>query len=114
MAPAVGGNLRVANNFIDSGAISTDAAKVGLIYQPKIVKPEGDFMILNDTVDKRAFTERRRLSLAQRFRHRDTGDVLIVVVNHFRSKGSSCDAFGDRDANDGQGSCGLGFFDGRR
>ena len=92
-------------SFIDSGAIGTDAVKVGLIYQPKIVEPEGDFMILDDAVDKRFFTKRGRPSLAQRFRHRATGDALAVVVNHFRSKGSPCDDFGDPDANDGQGNC---------
>ncbi len=91
--------------FIDSGTIGTDAVKVGLIYQPKIVETEGDFMILDDAVDKRFFTKRGRPSLAQRFRHRATGDALTVVVNHFRSKGSPCDAFGDPDANDGQGNC---------
>ncbi len=92
-------------SFIDSGTIGTDAVKVGLIYQPKIVETEGDFMILDDAVDKRFFTKRGRPSLAQRFRHRLTGDALTVVVNHFRSKGSPCDAFGDPDANDGQGNC---------
>ncbi len=92
-------------SFIDSGTIGTDAVKVGLIYQLEIVEPEGDFMILDDTVDKRFFTERGRPSLAQRFRHRATGDALTVVMNHFRSKGSPCDAFGDPDANDGQGNC---------
>lgn len=92
-------------SFIDSGTIGTDAVKVGLIYQPEIVEPEGDFMILDDAVDKRFFTERGRPSLAQRFRHRATGDALTVVVNHFRSKGSPCDDFGDPDANDGQGNC---------
>ena len=91
--------------FIDSGTIGTDAVKVGLIYQPKIVETEGDFMILDDAVDKRFFTKRGRPSLAQRFRHRATGDALTVVVNHFRSKGSPCDAFGDPDAKDGQGNC---------
>ena len=92
-------------SFIDSGTIGTDAVKVGLIYQPKIVETEGDFMILDDAVDKRFFTKRGRPSLAQRFRHRATGDALTVVVNHFRSKGNPCDAFGDPDANDGQGNC---------
>lgn len=92
-------------SFIDSGAIGTDAVKVGLIYQPKIVEPEGGFMILDDAVDKRFFTKRGRPSLAQSFRHRATGDALAVIVSHFRSKGSPCDAFGDPDANDGQGNC---------
>lgn len=92
-------------SFIDSGTIGTDAVKVGLIYQPKIVEPEGDFMILDDAVDKRFFTKRGRPSLAQSFRHRATGDALAVIVSHFRSKGSPCDAFDDPDANDGQGNC---------
>ena len=92
-------------SFINSGTIGTDAVKVGLIYQPKMVEPEGGFMILDDAVDNRFFTERGHPSLAQRFRHRATGDALTVVVNHFRSKRSPCDAFDDPDANDGQGNC---------
>ncbi len=32
---------------------------------------------------------------------------MTVVVNHLKSKGSDCDAFGDPDTGDGQGNCNL-------
>ncbi len=35
------------------------------------------------------------------------GEVFTVVVNHFKSKGSSCSGIGDPDAGDGQGNCNL-------
>lgn len=35
------------------------------------------------------------------------GEVFTVMVNHFKSKGSSCSSISDPDAGDGQGNCNL-------
>ena len=45
---------------------------------------------------------RGRPSIAQAFRQNTTGAVVIVNANHFKSKGSACEA---PDAGDGQGNC---------
>ena len=95
-------------------ALGDDAIKVGLIYRPGAVTPVGDTAVLNDP----AFTLggddpaqipadqaklRSRPSLAQAFETPD-GARFIVDVNHFKSKGSACQAPAE---NDGQGNCNI-------
>lgn len=48
-----------------------------------------------------------RPPLAQTFRAHGKGAQLpfTVIVNHFKSKGSDCDALGDPDVGDGQANC---------
>lgn len=46
-----------------------------------------------------------RPPLAQMFEY--DGEQFILVVNHFKSKGSACDSIGDPDLGDGQGNCNL-------
>ena len=51
-----------------------------------------------------------RPPLAQTFRPLDTkgaGQKFTVVVNHFKSKGSSCSSIGDPNTGDGQANCNL-------
>lgn len=57
----------------------------------------GDFATLDFADGK------NRHSLAQTFRHKESGELLTVSVNHLKSKGSACE--GDPDLGDGQGNC---------
>lgn len=79
--------------FIDTGTIGTDAIRVGLIYQPAVVTPVGDFAVLDNSVDIRAIDTLNRPPLAQTFTRNGARPDLqrfTVVVNHFKSKGSDC------------------------
>ena len=92
-------------DFIDTGTIGGDAIRVGLIYQPGVVTPVGDFEVLTSAVDPRFDESLSRPALAQTFEENATGERFTVVVNHLKSKGSACP--GDPDLGDGQGNCNL-------
>jgi predicted extracellular nuclease len=89
--------------YIDTGVIGTDAIKVALIYKPATITPIGDWEILTSAVDPRFIDTRNRPSLAQTFERNGTLEKLTVVMNHLKSKGSTCT--GDPDLGDGQGNC---------
>ncbi|WP_370325670.1 ExeM/NucH family extracellular endonuclease [Euzebya sp.] len=89
---------------IDTGAIGTDAIKVGFIYQPATVEPVGDFDLLDASDDARFDDDRNRPMLTQTFREVATGEVFTASVNHLKSKGSGCGA-GDDAPEIGAGSC---------
>jgi uncharacterized protein len=91
--------------YVDTGAIGTDAIRVGLIYKPGKVKPIGDFKVLTTAVDPRFIDTKNRPALAQTFEELATGARFTVVVNHLKSKGSDCNDVGDPDTGDGQGNC---------
>ena len=74
---------------IDTGTIGTDAIKVGLIYNPDVVTPVGEFQILSSADDPRFIDTRSRPALAQTFEEIATGARFTVVVNHLKSKGDS-------------------------
>ena len=93
--------------FIDTGIIGSDVIKLGLIYRPATVTPEGDFALLTTAIDARFNDEYNRPSLAQSFRANKNQALFTVVVNHLKSKGSNCDALSDPDTGDGQGNCNL-------
>jgi predicted extracellular nuclease len=90
--------------FLNTGTIGTDAIKVGFIYKPASATLVGDFAILDSTVDPTFIDSKSRPTLAQTF-STTSGEKLTLAINHFKSKGSSCDALGDVDLNDGQGNC---------
>jgi predicted extracellular nuclease len=97
-------------DYIDTGVIGTDAIKVALAYRAGAVTPVGRYRILNSsredawhTLDPRFDDSLNRPALAQTFVVNATGARFTVVVNHLKSKGSSCS--GDGDAGDGQGNC---------
>jgi predicted extracellular nuclease len=99
---------------IDTGFIGTDAIKVALIYKPASVEPVGDFVILDSTDDPDFIDTRSRPALIQTFEQVGTDERFTVAVNHFKSKGSSCDITtddpslpDDPDLGDGQGNCPL-------
>ncbi|TMC27610.1 MAG: ExeM/NucH family extracellular endonuclease, partial [Chloroflexi bacterium] len=91
--------------YVDTGVIGTDEIKVALIYKPAAVTPVGAWQIMTSGTDPRFIDTRNRPSLAQTFLRNGTAEKVTVVVNHLKSKGSSCDDIGDPDMNDGQGNC---------
>ncbi len=93
--------------YVDTGTIGSDAIRVALIYKPASISLVGSHAILDNSVDARFIDTKNRPSLAQSFAQTASGEVLTVVVNHFKSKGSDCDALSDPDANDGQGNCNV-------
>lgn len=90
---------------LDTGSIGDDAIKTGFIYKAGTVSLNGNFEILDETVDPRFGTDRNRPALAQTFSESSSGERLTIVVNHLKSKGSNCDADGDPNTGDGQGNC---------
>lgn len=87
---------------IDTGTIGTDAITTAVIYQPALVAPEGDFAVLDSSVDARFDDGKNRPALTQSFRDLATDRSLTVAVNHLKSKGSACD--GDVGTPE-QGNC---------
>jgi len=93
--------------FVDTGSIHTDAIKAGFVYKSSTIRTVGPFAILDASVDPRFIDNRNRPALAQSFEVIATSAVLTVVVNHLKSKGSSCDSIGDPNVGDGQGNCNM-------
>lgn len=92
--------------FVDTGVIGTDAIKQAFVYNRQTVRPVGEFAILDSSVDPRFDDDRSRPALAQTFLRLGTGERVTVVVNHFKSKGSSGltdPTDPDFDQGDGQG-----------
>lgn len=90
---------------IDTGTIGSGPIKTGFVYDATSVTPHGGFALLERSVDARFDDNRSRPALAQTFDTRAGGERLTVVVNHLKSKGSSCDEDGDANRGDGQGNC---------
>ncbi|RRR66595.1 MAG: ExeM/NucH family extracellular endonuclease [Candidatus Viridilinea halotolerans] len=98
---ALGGNVYA---YVDAGVIGSDTIRVGFIYNRLKVAPVGNFALLTSAVNATFDDTRNRPALAQSFRELASGEVLTVVNNHFKSKGSGCGA-GDDDTVNGQGNC---------
>jgi len=79
------------------GLETTNAIKVGIIYQPAMVTPVGA-----SEVDEDPVFGTDRPPIAQTFTA--FGDTFTVVVNHFKSKSSSNAEGLDVDQGDGQGA----------
>ena len=94
-------------SYVDSGSIHSDAIKTAFIYNLSTIQTEGLFAVLDASVDARFDSGRNRPALAQSFKVIASGAVVTVVVNHLKSKGSSCDFSGDPDTGDGQGNCNM-------
>ncbi len=95
--------------YVDPGVpqIGTDAIAVGLIYRPASVTPMSAAAILDSSVDPTFNDDKNRPALAQTFAQNGIPEAFTVVVNHLKSKGSSCDSLGDPNTGDGQGNCNL-------
>lgn len=96
---------RKVYKYVDTGTIGTDAIKVGLLYKPWKLALRGDHAVLDSSVDSRFIDQLNRPALVQTFKERWRGGVVSVAVNHFKSKGSNCNDYGDVDMQDGQGNC---------
>jgi len=92
---------------IDTGFVGTDAIRQAFVYQPGLVTPAGDLAILDSTVDPTFIDTENRPVLVQTFEEVATGERFTVAVNHFKSKGSDCNALGDPDLDDGAGNCNV-------
>ncbi|MDZ7593119.1 MAG: ExeM/NucH family extracellular endonuclease [Thiobacillus sp.] len=99
-----------------TNVLGNDAIKVGLIFKSARVAPLGT-AVLNSgafglfTTVSEGVIGRNRPALAQTFSHPD-GGTFTVVVNHLKSKGSSCEGnispvASDSDLGDSQGNCNL-------
>jgi predicted extracellular nuclease len=93
--------------YIATGAIGTDAIRVGLIYKPALVSPAGAFAVLDSSVDPDFLDTKNRPVLAQTFVETSSGNRFTVAVAHLKSKGSDCLDVNDPDTGDGQGNCNL-------
>ncbi len=95
--------------FVDTGATGTDAIKVGLIYKLSAVDAIGLTAVLDDasfTDPASTGQQKNRPAVAQTFAELSSGQLLTVVVNHLKSKGSGCGP-GDDSPETGVGSCNL-------
>jgi len=88
--------------YVPSGLIGRDAIKVGLLFKPAAVTPEGYFAILDHAVDARFNDGLSRPGLAQTFRLRQNGELLTVIVAHLKSRSCKNAEGPDADQNDGQ------------
>lgn len=93
--------------YLDTGSIHNGAIKTGFIYRTPAIRLSGPFALLDSSVDPRFSDRRNRPALAQSFAVVETGAVFTVIINHLKSKGSSCDRSGDIDRDDGQGNCNI-------
>jgi len=92
--------------------IGTDEITNGFIYNQTVVSPIGNTAILDDLVftdPNNTGTPKNRPALAQAFQITNTAhpgfqEVFNLVINHLKSKGSSCGG-GDDDTTTGQGNC---------
>jgi hypothetical protein len=86
--------------FVDAGrGPGGDGIRVGLAYRADRVSPVGRAA----TLEGGPFGTRSRVPLAQAFRRGDSdGDPVVVVANHFKSKGCSEASGADADQHDGQ------------
>ena len=100
--------------FVTPGAsqLGDDEIAVGLLYKPARVSLAGTAQVLdasNSPLDETGTvlfdTSKNRPVLAQQFGVLPDDGRVVVAVNHFKSKGSDCDALNDPDMADGQGNC---------
>lgn len=94
-------------DYVKTGIIGKDVIKVGFVYKKESVDLFGEFKIIDSSVSPLFNDDKNRPGLAQTFEHRKTKAKLTIVVNHLKSKGSSCESLGDPDTGDGQGNCNL-------
>ncbi|MEX0623915.1 MAG: ExeM/NucH family extracellular endonuclease [Saccharospirillum sp.] len=101
-------------DYISTGGpgIGTDSIAVGLIYRPDVVAPVNSAQVLSsdnsplDDEGEPLFNdEKNRPALTQSFEHLGSSDRFTVVVNHLKSKGSSCEDVGDPTDPNLQGNC---------
>ena len=100
--------------WIDPGTANFggDEIAVGIIYRPAEVAPVGSTAYTDTGAFTQGVDRRNRQPIAQTFQEISSGEIFTVVVNHFKSKGSSCETANgtfpaDPDTGDGQGNCNI-------
>ena len=84
--------------------IGQDVIKVAMIYNSRRVKTEGEPTVLKSyPFDEE--TQKHRQPIIQTFKYINSSEPLTVAINHFKSKGSDCDAMSDPEDGYGQGNC---------
>jgi predicted extracellular nuclease len=78
--------------------IGGDVITVGLFYRPRALEPAGEAR----TLQAPAFQGLSRQPLAQLFRDRRSGESVLVVVNHLKSKGRCPESGENANQQDGQ------------
>ncbi len=73
---------------LGGGGLGPDAIATGLIYQPDRAFPIGSASTFDIDAELSGDVENNRWPIAQQFQIK--GNLATVVVNHFKSKGSSC------------------------
>ncbi len=73
---------------LGGGGLGPDAIATGLIYQTDRARPIGSASTFDIDAELSGDVENNRWPIAQKFQIR--GNLATVVVNHFKSKGSSC------------------------
>jgi uncharacterized protein len=91
-----------AYTFLNAGPISSDEITVAMVYKPGVVAPVGAAAVLPNAYGTGSYDVVGRKPLLQTFRQLSNNEVLTVVGNHWKSKGSSSGGPGDADAGDGQ------------
>ena len=81
------------------GPVGDDAITVGLFYRPDQVVPVGKTEVL----DGPDFDGLSRKPMAQVFRDLQTGEQLLLAVNHLKSKGTCPQSGQNSNLRDGQG-----------
>lgn len=94
--------------------LGTGSIAVGIIYRSSVLTPVAAASVLDssnsvkDNDGQPLFLEsKNRPALAQEFSLNANGANFVVSVNHFKSKGSSCEDINDPNLHDGQGNCNL-------
>jgi len=91
--------------YVNTGVVGDDAITTGFVYKTATVALNGPPVILDSGVDPRFNDRRNRPALAQSFMQLSNDAIISVVVNHLKSKGSSCEEDGDPNLGDGQSNC---------
>ena len=78
----------LTNEGLGGGGLGPDAIATGLIYQPERAFPIGSASTFDIDAELTGDVENNRWPIAQTFQIK--GNLATVVVNHLKSKGSSC------------------------
>jgi len=89
-------------SFIDTGVLGEDVIKVGLIYQAQLVKPVGEFSLLNAEVNPAFKENKNRIVVRQTFVTQNNKKFNVATA-HFKSKSCRDAEAENLDQGDGQG-----------
>lgn len=108
----VPGEDQLTDEGLGGGGLGTDAIAVGFVYQPGRATEIGTPATFDIDAELTGDSENNRWPLAQTFDI--DGETITLVVNHFKSKGSSCTdtagpgfELGDDVRTDLTGNCNL-------